>query len=1063
MISGFFIDRPIFAWVIALFIVALGGAAITKLPVAQYPTVAPPSIVITAVYPGASASVLEDSVLSVIEQELNGAPAMIYMESVAQANGAGTITATFEAGTNIELAQVEIQNRLSRATPRLPSAVVQQGVRIDKSRSNFLLFVSLTSSNPADDPVSLGDYAARYIQPELQRIPGVGQAQLFGTERAMRIWLDPAKLVGLGLSPTDVNNAIRAQNAQVSAGTLGDQPSSNGQSMSATVVVNGQLANADQFGAIVLRANADGSSVRLRDVARVELGGQGYGSFSRLNGQPSAGVGVQLSPSGNALATADAVKARMEQLKAYFPPGMAYKVPYDSSKFVRISIKQVVVTLIEAVALVFIVMLVFLQSLRYTLIPTIVVPVALLGTFGMLLLLGYSINVLTLFGMVLAIGILVDDAIVVVENVERLMAEEGLNPRDATRKAMGQITGAVIGITVVLVSVFVPMAFFSGAVGSIYRQFSLSMVSAILFSAFLALTLTPALCATFLKPVTAHHERTGFYGLFNRFFKRTAKGYERTVAKVLPRSGRWMLAFGVVIAAVGLMYTKLPSSFLPNEDQGYLIVNVQLPPGATLDRTTAVMQQVEGFFMQQPEVDQVVAVLGFSFSGQGQNSGLVFVPLKDWDERKGKEHSAQALAKRAFGAMMGIRDAFVFPLSPPPIPELGTATGFNFRLQDRGGNGHDALLAARNQLLGMARGSKLLAGVRPDGLEDAPQLQLDIDRERAYAQGVGFEAVNALLSTALGSAYVNDFNSRGRLQRVIVQADAPARMVPEDLLRLQVPGAGGRLVPLSSFATTRWINGPMQTTRYNGYPAMRLAGDAAPGRSTGEAMNEMEALAAKLPAGFGFEWTGVSREEKLSGSQATILLVFSLLAVFLCLSALYESWSIPAAVLLVVPLGVLGALSGVWLRDMPNDVYFKVGLITVIGLSAKNAILIIEFAKDLQAEGMGLIEATLTACHLRFRPIIMTSLAFILGVLPLAISSGAGANSQRAIGTGVMGGMITATVLAVFFVPVFFVVIRRIFPASTVPKHVVHARIGAPSAAAATPTATPATSPGDTA
>ena len=1035
MISGFFIDRPIFAWVIALFIVALGGAAITKLPVAQYPTVAPPSIVITAVYPGASASVLEDSVLSVIEQELNGAPAMIYMESVAQANGAGTITATFEAGTNIELAQVEIQNRLSRATPRLPSAVVQQGVRIDKSRSNFLLFVSLTSTNPADDPVSLGDYAARYIQPELQRIPGVGQAQLFGTERAMRVWLDPAKLVAFALSPSDVSSAIRAQNAQVSAGTLGDQPSANGQTMSATVVVTGQLANAAQFGAIVLRANADGSSVRLRDVARVELGGQGYGSFSRLNGKPSAGVGVQLSPSGNALATADAVKARMQQLKAYFPPGMDYKVPYDSSKFVRISIKQVVVTLLEAVALVFVVMLVFLQSLRYTLIPTIVVPVALLGTFGMLLLLGYSINVLTLFGMVLAIGILVDDAIVVVENVERLMAEEGLSPRDATRKAMGQITGAVIGITVVLVSVFVPMAFFSGAVGSIYRQFSLSMVSAILFSAFLALTLTPALCATFLRPVPAHHQRKGFYGLFNRFFKRTAKGYEGTVAKVLPRSGRWMLAFGVVVALVGLMYTKLPSSFLPNEDQGYLIVNVQLPPGATLGRTTAVMQQVEGFFMGQPEVDQVVAVLGFSFSGQGQNSGLVFVPLKDWDQRQGKEHSAQALAGRAFGAMMGIRDAFVFPLSPPPIPELGTATGFNFRLQDRGGMGHDALLAARNQLLGMARGSKLLAGVRPDGLEDAPQLQLDIDRERAYAQGVGFEAVNAVLSTALGSAYVNDFNSRGRLQRVIVQADAPARMVPEDLLRLQVPSSTGKLVPLSSFATTRWISGPMQTTRYNGYPAMRLAGDAAPGKSTGEAMNEMEALAAKLPPGFGFEWTGVSREEKLSGSQATILLVFSLLAVFLCLAALYESWSIPAAVLLVVPLGVLGALSGVWLRDMPNDVYFKVGLITVIGLSAKNAILIIEFAKDLQAEGMGLIEATLTACHLRFRPIIMTSLAFILGVLPLAISTGAGANSQRAIGTGVMGGMITATVLAVFFVPVFFVVVRRILPAGHVASH----------------------------
>ena len=1036
MLSGFFIDRPIFAWVIALFIAGLGAVSISKLPVAQYPTVAPPSIVISAAYPGASASVLEDSVLSVIEQELNGAPGMIYMESIAQANGAGTITATFEAGSNIDLAQVEIQNRLSRATPRLPSAVVQQGVRIDKARSNFLLFVSLTSTNPADDPVSLGDYAARYILPELQRIPGVGQAQLFGTERAMRIWLDPAKLVAFGMSPAEVTSAIRAQNAQVSAGTLGEQPGVPGQQMSATVVVNGQLTDAAQFGAVVLRANADGSAVRLRDVARIELGGLGYGSFSRLNGKPSAGVGVQLTPTGNALATAAAIKARMAQLQAYFPPGMEYRVPYDSSKFVRISISRVVETLAAAVALVFVVMLIFLQSLRYTLIPTIVVPVALLGTFGMMLVLGYSINVLTLFGMVLAIGILVDDAIVVVENVERLMADEGLSPRDATRKAMGQITGAVIGITVVLVSVFVPMAFFSGAVGSIYRQFSLSMVSSILFSAFLALTLTPALCATFLKPISGKtHQRRGIYGLFNRGFKRTAKGYEGTVAKVLRVAGRWMLAFGVVILAVGFLYSRLPTSFLPNEDQGYLIVNVQLPPGATIERTTAVMQQVEGFFMQQSEVDQVVSVLGFSFSGQGQNSGLVFVPLKDWDQRPGKAHSSKALAGRAFGAFMGIRDAFVFPLSPPPIPELGTATGFNFRLQDRGGNGHAALLAARNQLLGLARQSKLLAGVRPDGLEDAPQLQLDIDRERAYAQGVGFDAVNGLLSTALGSAYVNDFPSKGRLQRVIVQADAPARMAPEDLLKLQVPNSRGQLVPISTFASTRWINGPMQTTRYNGYPAMRLAGDAAPGKSTGEAMDEMEALARQLPPGFGFEWTGQSREEKLSGAQAGILLAFSLLAVFLCLAALYESWSIPVSVLLVVPLGVLGALAGVFLRDMPNDVYFKVGLITVIGLSAKNAILIIEFAKDLQAEGMALVEATLLACHLRFRPIIMTSLAFILGVLPLALSTGAGSASQRAIGTGVMGGMITATVLAVFFVPVFFVVVRRLLPAGHVAAH----------------------------
>jgi multidrug efflux pump len=1036
MLSQFFIDRPIFAWVIALFIVVLGGAAISKLPVAQYPTVAPPSIVVSVAYPGASAQVLEDSVLAVIEQELNGAPSMIYMESISQANGSGTITATFEAGTNIDLAQVEIQNRISRASPRLPSAVVQQGVRIDKARSNFLLFVSLTSSNPADNAISLGDYAARNIQPELQRIAGVGQAQLFGTERAMRIWLDPAKLVSFGLSAVDVSTAIRAQNAQVSAGTLGEQPGVSGQPTSATIVVKGQLANAEQFGAIVLRANADGSTVRLRDVARVELGGQGYGSFSRLNGQPSAGIGIQLAPSGNALATANAVKARMAELKAYFPAGVDYKVPYDSSKFVKISIEQVVETLIEAIALVFVVMLVFLQNLRYTLIPTIVVPVALLGTFGMLLLLGYSINVLTLFGMVLAIGILVDDAIVVVENVERLMAEEGLSPIDATRKAMKQITGAVIGISVVLISVFVPMAFFSGAVGSIYRQFSLSMVSAMVFSAFLALTLTPALCATFLKPVSSHADRKGFFGLFNRGFKRTAKGYEGWVAAILKRTGRFLLIFAVVVGAVGWMYARLPSSFLPNEDQGYLIVNVQLPPGATVERTLAVMKQVEGFFGKQPEVDEVVSVIGFSFSGQGQNAGLVFVPLKDWAERKGAAHSAQALAGRAFGAFMGIRDAFVFPLSPPPIPELGTATGFNFRLQDRGGLGHEALLAARNQLLGMAGKSKLLQGMRPDGLEDAPQLQIDIDRERAYAQGVSFDAINGLLSTALGSSYVNDFPAKGRLQRVVVQADAPSRMVPEDVLKLQVMNTAGKLVPLSAVASTHWITGPMQTTRYNGYPAMRLAGDASAGHSTGEAMAEMERLAKQLPAGFGFEWTGQSREELLSGSQATILLAFSMLAVFLCLAALYESWAIPVAVLLVVPLGILGALAGVYLRGMPNDVYFKVGLITVIGLSAKNAILIVEFAKDLMLEGKGLVEATLEACHLRFRPIIMTSMAFMLGVLPLALASGAGANSQRAIGTGVLGGMITATALAVFFVPVFFVVVRKLFPPK--PGHGIH-------------------------
>jgi multidrug efflux pump len=1027
--AKFFIDRPIFAWVIALFIIVMGAVSITKLPVSQYPPVAPPAIVVSATYPGASAQTLEDSVISVIEQELNGSPGLIYMESVTQANGLGQITISFESGTNADLAQVDVQNRLSRATPRLPQAVIQQGVRVEKSRANFLLFTILASDNPAFDPIALGDYASRNVLPEIQRIPGVGQAQLFGTERAMRIWIDPAKLVSYNLSAADVTNAIRAQNAQVSSGTIGDLPNIAGQGIAATVVVNGQLSSIEQFGAIQLRANTDGSAVRLRDVARIELGGQSYSTVARLNGKPSTGIGVQLSPTGNALATATAIRARMGELSRYFPPGVKWEIPYDSSRFVKISIAQVVETLLEAMALVFLVMYLFLQNVRYTVIPAIVVPVSLLGTFAVLLALGFSINVLTMFGMVLVIGIVVDDAIVVVENVERIMSEEGLSPLLATRKAMGQISGAIIGVTVVLVSVFVPLAFFGGSVGNIYRQFSAVMLCSIMISAFMALSLTPALCATLLLPVEAghHHEKRGFFGWFNRGFARTTRGYGRGVQSVLRSSGRYLLVYAAIVGVVGLLFTRLPSSFLPNEDQGYMIVNVQLPPGATVERTTRVMEQVEGFILKQPEVQSMVGVLGFSFSGQGQNAGLAFVTLKDWADRPGAEHSAQALAGRAFGALSRVRDAFIFAVSPPPIPELGTASGFAFRLQDRGGNGHAALLAARNQLLGMASQSKVLAGVRPDGLEDAPQLQIDIDRDKANALGVGFDAINAVISTALGSTYVNDFPNRGRLQRVVVQADAPQRMQPEDILRFNAVNIKGQPVPLSAFASTRWINGPMQTIRYNGYPAMRIAGDAAPGRSTGDAIAEMESLAAQLPAGFAFEWTGQSREEKLSGSQAIVLLGFSLLAVFLCLAALYESWSIPLSVILVVPLGILGAFLAANLREFPNDVYFKVGLITIIGLSAKNAVLIIEFAKEARAQGMGLIEAALAACHLRFRPIVMTSLAFILGVLPLVIANGAGSASQRAIGTGVMGGMITATALAVFFVPVFFVVVRRIF------------------------------------
>lgn len=925
-----------------------------------------------------------------------------------------------------------MQNRLSRATPRLPAAVTQQGVRVDKSRNNFLMFVMLSSDNPDLDPVALGDYAARNVVPELQRVVGVGQAQLFGSENAMRIWIDPAKLQGFNLSATDVNNAIRAQNAQVSSGTIGDLPNIPGQAIAATVVVNGQLANVEQFKNIVLRANTDGSTVRLKDVARVELGGQSYATSARLNGVPAVGIGVQPTPNGNALQSAKAIRAKMTELARFFPQGVKWDIPYDSSRFVQISITEVVKTLLEAVALVFVVMFLFLQNWRYTIIPTIVVPIALLGTFASLLALGFSINVLTMFGMVLVIGIVVDDAIVVVENVERIMSEEGLSPLEATRKAMKQISGAIIGVTVVLISVFVPLAFFAGSTGNIYRQFSAVMVTSIAFSAFMALSLTPALCATLLKPVEAghHHEKRGFFGWFNRGFSRTAKGYESLVARILRRAARYLIIYVAIIGAVAYTYTHLPSSFLPQEDQGNIIVNVQLPPGATQERALSVMQQVEGFILKQPEVQSMVGVMGFSFSGQGQNAGLAFVTLKDWEERKDPAHSASALAGRAFGALSGIRDAFIYPLSPPPIPELGNASGFSFRLQDRAGAGHEALINARNQLLGMAGQSKILSQVRPDGLEDAPQLQIDIDRDKANALGVSFDAINATLSTGLGSSYINDFPNRGRLQRVVVQADAPARMQPDDLLKLNASNTQGQPVPLSAFATTKWVTGATQTVRYNGYPAIRISGDAAAGFSTGAAMAEMEKLASQLPQGFGFEWTGQSREEKLAGSQAIILYGFAILAVFLCLAALYESWSIPLAVILVVPLGVLGVLLATMLRAYSNDVYFQVGLITIIGLSAKNAILIIEFAKDLQAQGKGIVESALAAAHLRFRPIVMTSLAFGLGVVPLVIASGAGSASQRAIGTGVLGGMVTGTALAVIFVPVFFVVVRTLFKGS---------------------------------
>ena len=1029
--AKFFIERPIFAWVIAIFIMVAGAVSITQLPIAQYPAVAPPTIQVSVAYPGATAQTLEDSVLAVIEREMNGATGLAYMETTSQANGTGSIVLSFEPGTNDDLAQVDVQNRLSRATPRLPAAVTQQGVRVEKSRSNFLLFSILTSDNPNVSIEALNDYAARNVVPELQRLPGVGGVTQFGSERAMRIWIDPVKLKGFNLSLDQVNAAIRAQNVQVSAGNLGDLPAAEGQTTSATIVVKGQLSTVEQFGDIVLRANTDGSTVRMKDVARIELGAQSYSTSARLNGSPSVGMGVQLTSTANALATAEAVKTKLADLQKYFPEGVKYAIPYDTSTFISVSIEKVVHTLLEAVALVFLVMFLFLQNFRYTIIPTIVVPVALLGTFGALLAFGMSINVLTMFGMVLVIGIVVDDAIVVVENVERIMAEEGLPPLQATRKAMGQISGAIVGMTVVLISVFVPLAFFAGSTGNIYRQFAVTMGTSIAFSALLALSLTPALCGTLLKPVAEdHHEKKGFFGWFNRVFKSTTHRYESGLSRLVRRGGRMLIIYAALIGAVGIVYMRLPTSFLPNEDQGYLIANVQLPAGASLERTQSALSAVEDFALKQTEVKDIVTVAGFSFSGQGQNAGLAFITLKDWSERPGAAHSADAVAGRAMGALSGFRDAFIFALSPPPIPELGTASGFTFRLQDRGSKGHDALVAARNQLLGMASQSKVLAGVRPDGMEDAPQMQINIDRDKANALGVSFDSISSALGTALGSSYVNDFPNQGRLQRVVVQADASARMQPESVLDLPVLNNKGQVVPLSTFASTQWISGAMQTVRYNGYPAMKIAGNAAPGFSTGDAMQEMERLSAQLPEGFGFEWTGQSREEKLAGSQAMVLYAFSLLAVFLCLAALYESWSIPFSVLLVVPLGVLGVVLATLLRGMSNDVYFQIGLVTIIGLSAKNAILIIEFAKDLQASGKSVIEAALEAAHLRFRPIIMTSLAFTLGVVPLFLASGASSASQRAIGTGVIGGMITGTLLAVVFVPVFFVVVRSFFKGS---------------------------------
>ncbi|CEJ15262.1 Toluene efflux pump membrane transporter TtgB [bacterium YEK0313] len=1023
----FFIQRPVFAWVVAL-LIALGGAiAIPLMPVAQYPNVAPPQISISTTYPGASPENIYQGVTRLIEEELNGAVGLLYFESTSDASGAVEITATFKPGTDPQLASVDVQNRIRRVEPRLPQAVRQQGITTEQTSAGFLMVVSLTSQDGSMDDIALGDYMARNVLAEIRRVPGVGKAQSFSTERSMRIWLDADKMVGLNLTADDVTAAIGAQNAQVSAGSIGALPNPINQQISATVLVRGQLTTPEQFGAIVLRANPDGSTVRLRDVARVEIGGMTYAVSSRLNGKPSGAIGVMLSPTANAMATSEAVRARMKELSSFFPPGVEFSIPYDTSPFVKASIKKVLETLGEAMLLVFLVMFLFLQNIRYTLIPALVVPVALAGTCAVLLLAGFSINVLTMFAMVLAIGILVDDAIVVVENVERIMAEENLPPKEATMKAMRQITGAIIGITLVLAAVFIPMAFFPGSVGIIYKQFSITMVVSILFSALLALSLTPALCASFLKPVPAgHHEKRGFFGWFNRVFNATSHGYSGFVGTLIRRAGRYMIIYAILLVGLGYLFLRLPSAFLPDEDQGYVIVNFQGTPDATANRTLRAIETAEKHFLAEPGVERIIAITGWSFFGNGQNAALAFVTLKDWAVR-GPNDSAAAIAMRGSIALSQVRDAIVFGLSPPPIQGLGTSNGFAFRLQARAGQTQAQLAAARDQLLAAAQASPIVTGLFVEGLPDAAQVQLIIDREKANTFGVTFAAINSTLTTNLGSAYVNDFPNSGRQQRVMVQGDSGSRMQTADLLNLNVRNTNGGMVPLSAFARIEWQTGPSQIVGYNGYPSVRISGQAKPGYSSGDAIAEMQRLAAELPPGFGYEWTGQSLQEIESGSLAPLLLALSCLLVFLCLAALYESWSIPIAVMLVVPLGIIGSVLAVTMRGMPNDVYFKVGLIAIIGLSAKNAILIIEFAKDLRAEGKSLFDATIEAAHLRFRPIIMTSLAFALGVVPLAIASGASAGSQQAIGTGVLGGMITATVLAVFFVPIFFVVVSRLF------------------------------------
>ncbi|MBX9447789.1 efflux RND transporter permease subunit [Dickeya chrysanthemi] len=1021
----FFIHRPVFAWVIALFIVLLGTLAIPQLPIARYPSVAPPTVTITALYPGSTPQTMNDAVVGLIERELSSVKNLLYFESSVDTSGLAQINVTFKPGTDPELAQVDVQNRIKSIEPRLPQTVRQNGLQVESAASGFLMLVSLTSDNGRYDQVALSDYMARSIVEELRRVDGVGRVQLFGAEQAMRIWVDPNKLLSYGLTMNDLSTAITQQNVQIAPGRVGDAPILPGQRVTIPLTVQGQLATPQQFAAIVLRAREDGSRVTLADVARVELGAQSYGFSVRENGKDATAAAIQLAPGANAVRTAAAIVQRMAELKPSMPAGIGYSLPFNTAPFVKISIEQVVRTLIEAMVLVFLVMYLFLQNVRYTLIPAIVAPIALLGTFTVMLAAGFSINVLTMFGMVLAIGIIVDDAIVVVENVERLMAQERLSPKAATTQAMKEITGAIIGITLVLSAVFIPMAFASGSVGVIYRQFTLSMAVSILFSAFLALTLTPALCATLLTPVAdGHHEKRGFFGGFNRRFERLTQHYAAGTRVLLRRSGGMLLLFAALTGALAWVLRELPSDFLPQEDQGYFMTSIQLPSDATEARTLEVVKTYEQYIASRPGIQSNMSILGFGFSGSGPNAAIAFTTLKDWSARNGATTQNEvALAQQA---MSSIREGTAMTLMPPAIDELGTSSGFSLRLQDRTGQGYNALKAAEATLLTLAAQSRIVTGVYPDGLPPGSTVRLNIDRQKAEALGVPFSTLSDTLSAAIGSLYVNDFPNAGRMQQVIIQADAPARMQLDDVLKLYVRNNAGGMVSLKEVVTPVWSDTPLQLTRYQGFLAVRISGSAAPGVSSGEAMAEMERLAAQLPPGFTVAWTGQSLQERQSAAQAPMLLLLSMVVVFLVLAALYESWSIPLSVMLVVPLGLLGAVLAVTLRGMPNDVFFKVGLITVIGLSAKNAILIVEFARQLHAQGQTLTEAAVTAARLRLRPILMTSLAFALGVVPLMLASGASAETQHAIGTGVFGGMVSATVLAVFFVPVFFVTVMRI-------------------------------------